>query len=54
MVEDCVIGSNTERHLAALDAMEYLQHGARRKVAEVLDAFATLGTPSPRLVEVAP
>jgi biuret amidohydrolase len=36
VIEDCVIGSTVERHLAALDAMEYLQFGARRRTEEVL------------------
>ena len=42
VVEDCVGGSSTVRHEAALDAMEYLQVGARRSTAEILDAFARL------------
>jgi nicotinamidase-related amidase len=36
VIEDCVIGSTVERHLASLDAMEYLQHGARRTAEELL------------------
>jgi nicotinamidase-related amidase len=43
VVEDCVGGSNEARHLASLDAMEYLQAGARRTTDEVVAAFATLG-----------
>lgn len=39
VVEDCVIGSTAARHFASLDAMEYLQHGARRTTEEVLAAF---------------
>lgn len=54
VAQDCVIGSNADRHFAALDAMEYLQHGARRTVAEIADAFAALGATSPPFVEVAP
>jgi nicotinamidase-related amidase len=42
VVEDCVAGSNRARHDAALDAMEYLQVGARRSSAEIIDAFAAL------------
>jgi nicotinamidase-related amidase len=42
VVEDCVGGSSTARHDAALDAMEYLQAGARRSTEEILDAFALL------------
>ncbi|HUZ20645.1 MAG TPA: isochorismatase family cysteine hydrolase [Acidimicrobiales bacterium] len=41
VVEDCVIGSNEARHQASLDAMEYLQRGARRSGAEILEAFVT-------------
>lgn len=40
VVEDCVGGSSEYRHDAALDAMEYLQTGAVRTTAEILDAFA--------------
>jgi nicotinamidase-related amidase len=40
VVEDCVIGSSYEAHSASLAAMEYLQTGARRTMAEVLAAFA--------------
>ncbi|MFE9445760.1 cysteine hydrolase family protein [Streptomyces sp. NPDC006602] len=43
VVEDCVGGSSRARHDAALDAMEYLQTGARRSTAEIIDAFAGLG-----------
>jgi hypothetical protein len=39
VVEDVVAGSSTEAHEAALQAMEYLQSGARRSLPEVLDAF---------------
>jgi nicotinamidase-related amidase len=42
VVEDCVGGSTRARHLASLDAMEYLQSGARRTTDEMLDAFAAL------------
>lgn len=40
VVEDCVGGSNRTRHEAALDAMEYLQAGARRTTDEIIAAFA--------------
>lgn len=40
VVEDCVIGSTYEAHNASLNAMEYLQTGARRTSAEILAAFA--------------
>lgn len=39
VVEDCVLGSSSDRHEAALDAMEYLQSGARRSTAELTAAF---------------
>jgi nicotinamidase-related amidase len=42
VVEDCVGGSSLARHLASLDAMEYLQAGARRSTQEILDALAAL------------
>jgi biuret amidohydrolase len=42
VVEDCVGGSSRTRHDASLDAMEYLQAGARRSTREILDAFAAL------------
>lgn len=39
VVEDCVAGSSIEAHEAALNNMEYLQHGARRTAAEINEAF---------------
>ena len=39
LVEDCCGGSNEARHEAALDAMEYLQTGARRSSDEIIAAF---------------
>jgi biuret amidohydrolase len=42
VVEDCVGGSSEARHFASLDAMEYLQAGARRTTQEILGAFASL------------
>ena len=39
VVEDSVAGSSLDAHEAALRAMEYLQTGARRSSAEVIDAF---------------
>lgn len=44
VVEDCVGGSSEARHLASLDAMEYLQAGARRTTQEILGAFAALAS----------
>jgi nicotinamidase-related amidase len=44
VVEDCVGGSSLARHEASLDAMEYLQTGARRTTDEVLAAFGRLAT----------
>lgn len=52
VVEDCVIGSSQARHAAALDAMEYLQHGARCTTDQALGALAGAGEASPALVEV--
>lgn len=40
VVEDCVVGSTYEAHYASLNAMEYLQTGARRTTEEILAAFA--------------
>lgn len=42
VVEDCVAGSSQRAHDGALEAMEYLQTGARRTTAEILEAFASL------------
>jgi len=39
VVEDCVAGSSLDAHDASLRAMEYLQAGARRTLAEVVAAF---------------
>ena len=39
VIEDCVAGSSEKAHEAALQAMEYLQQGARRSLDEVLDAM---------------
>jgi nicotinamidase-related amidase len=39
VVDDCVGGSSVARHEASLDAMEYLQAGARRTTDEVIAAF---------------
>jgi len=39
VIEDCVAGSSEQAHGYALQAMEYLQTGARRSLAEVLDAM---------------
>lgn len=41
VVEDCVGGSDEAAHEAALTAMEYLQHGARRSSDEVIEALRT-------------
>jgi len=39
VIEDCVAGSTEHAHEYALQAMEYLQSGARRSLDEVLDAM---------------
>lgn len=43
VVEDCVGGSSLPAHEASLNAMEYLQAGARRTTDEIVAAFAALG-----------
>lgn len=47
VVGDCVGGSSQARHLAALDAMEYLQTGAVRSTAEIVSAFDELAAEPP-------
>jgi nicotinamidase-related amidase len=47
VVEDCVGGSSQAAHDASLNAMEYLQTGARRSTQEILDAFAALAVNPP-------
>jgi nicotinamidase-related amidase len=44
VVEDCVAGSSLARHEASLDAMEYLQSGARQTTDEIIDAFQRHGS----------
>ena len=44
VVEDCVSGSSTAAHDAALNAMEYLQTGARRHTSEIMEAFEAYRT----------
>jgi nicotinamidase-related amidase len=39
VVEDCVLGSSPRKHEAALQAMEYMQTGARRRCDEVILAL---------------
>jgi nicotinamidase-related amidase len=41
VVTDCVIGSSEDRHRASLSAMEYLQHGAGRTTAQLIQALGT-------------
>ena len=58
VAEDAVLGSSEARHLASLDAMEYLQSGARRSSDELMAGFAAAApsvpiSPSDELVEVA-
>ena len=54
VVSDCVGGSTVARHLASLDAMEYLQSGAVRTSDEIIGAFAEVAKSrqSRSLVEV--
>ena len=47
VVEDCVAGSSTGAHEASLQAMEYLQTGARRSSDEIMAAFDSLATRQP-------
>ena len=42
VLQDCVGGSAPARHVASLDAMEYLQTGAVRNSSEVLAALAAV------------
>ena len=42
VVEDCCGGSALTRHEASLDAMEYLQTGARRESEEIISAFQAM------------
>lgn len=44
VIEDCCGGSSRYRHDAALDAMEYLQTGARRQSQEIIAAFNHLAS----------
>jgi biuret amidohydrolase len=44
VIEDAVLGSSQARHDASLDAMEYLQAGARRSAAQLLSAFEVIRT----------
>jgi nicotinamidase-related amidase len=39
VVEDCVAGSSLRAHTASLEAMEYLQTGARRSSNDIIAAF---------------
>ena len=43
VVEDCVAGSTLRAHEGALEAMEYLQTGARRSLEEMIEAFRVHG-----------
>ncbi len=43
VVEDCVAGSSQRAHEAALEAMEYLQTGARRSLEDMKRAFREHG-----------
>lgn len=48
VIEDCVAGSSEPAHEYALQAMEYLQRGARRSLDEVvraMDSYAGLSAP---------
>lgn len=45
VIEDCVAGSSLAAHEGALNAMEYLQTGARRSLDEVLKALESYENP---------
>ena len=45
VVEVCVAGSSLRAHEGALEAMEYLQTGARRSLEEMIEAFRVHGPP---------
>lgn len=47
VVADCVGGSDVAAHDAALIAMEYLQHGARRSAAEMIEGFRAFAAARP-------
>jgi len=47
VIEDAVAGSSERAHNASLEAMEYLQAGARRSLAEVLDSIRAYHRTSP-------
>jgi nicotinamidase-related amidase len=49
VVEDCVAGSSRPAHDASLNAMEYLQSGARRSTDEIVAAFQAHGGAAPAL-----
>ena len=44
VIEDCVAGSSLRAHEGALEAMEYLQTGARRSLAETVTAMKDYGS----------
>ncbi len=52
VVEDCVAGSSLRAHDASLEAMEYLQAGARRTLAEMTEALCrSAGETNPAAAE---
>lgn len=44
VVEDCVTSSSRRAHDGALEAMEYLQTGARRSLEDMIGAFRARGS----------
>lgn len=52
VIVDCVCGSSIARHEAALDAMEYLQHGAMRTTEALMETFSSLSSSTSELTEV--
>ena len=49
VAEDCVAGSSLRAHESALEAMEYLQRGARCSLADMLSAMETHINPERRV-----
>lgn len=49
VAEDCVAGSSLRAHESALEAMEYLQRGARRSLADMIHAMETYINPERRV-----
>jgi nicotinamidase-related amidase len=53
VVEDCVSGSSLPAHKASLEAMEYLQTGARRSTADMVEAMQNWHQRQPDAIQAA-